>query len=380
MNIDTQTFNGYPNSATWCASLYLGNEIKAQNKAEELYRLNKLDSKAVQKIFRDFGLELDSWVEGEVNWNVIFDEMVEQFQENITVAYELAPAMPTDVLTVLSQCVCEGNVVKLPCQLPRDLYTKVAAILKDLGGPWNKKAGGHVFKENPYGLLDDIIVTGKVKKPEKYGYFPTPRALAEKVVRMANILPGMTVLEPEAGSADLADVVAEITDKEHIYCCELQSKNVEVLKEKGYRVEIGDFLSMNLSVKQFDRVVMNPPFERQADIMHVQHAWNYVKPGGRLTSIMSASVLFRQDRKATEFRNFVEQYEGEITENPEGSFKSSGTGVSTVTLVMDKPVDCSVAEFLQPSVTKSIIFEDSLPPVMVAEALKPSVEQLSLFG
>jgi len=159
----------------------------------------------------------------------------------------------------------------------------------------------------------------------------------------------MTVLEPEAGSADLADVVAEKTDKNLITCCELQDKNVVILRGKGYRVVPGDFLAMTLDFTQFDRVVMNPPFERQADIlhvMHVMHAWNFVKPKGRLTSIMSAGVLFRQDRLTTEFREFVELYGGKITENPEGSFKASGTGVRTVTLVIDKPVDHSIEEDL----------------------------------
>lgn len=108
------------------------------------------------------------------------------------------------------------------------------------------------------------------------------------------------------------------------------------------------------------------------------------KPGGRLTSIMSASALFRQDRKATEFRDFVELYSGEITENPEGSFKSSGTGVNTVTLVMDKPTYCTSSLEDYSIQNHEVLFETPPmiePPVLlVAAAIKPPTEQLSLFG
>ncbi|QOX80912.1 methyltransferase (plasmid) [Trichlorobacter lovleyi] len=243
--------------------------------------------------------------------------------------------VPNEMLAVLSQCLIDGNLLKLPCQLDRKLYTKIDALLKDLGGKWNRKAGGHVFEEDPSELIDNIIVTGRTTKPEKFGFFPTPKPLAMDVVDKANIRPGMRILEPSAGDAGLADIIKEKSDQ--IFCCELQEKNVALLKDKGYQVVQGDFLDLGIGYEAFDRVVMNPPFEKQADIKHVLHAWNFLKPGGRLVAIMSSSVNFRQDKRATEFREFVDQFEGEITANPDGSFKSSGTAVNTVTLVIDKP-------------------------------------------
>jgi len=116
---------------------------------------------------------------------------------------------------------------------------------------------------------------------------------------------------------------------------ELLADNAKVLRSKGYELmHEGDFFEVIPSEK-YDRVVMNPPFERQADIDHVLHAWKFVKPGGRLVSIMASSVAFRENRKTTEFRELLEQH-GSMEHNPAGSFLASGTGVNTVTIVMDK--------------------------------------------
>jgi SAM-dependent methyltransferase len=145
----------------------------------------------------------------------------------------------------------------------------------------------------------------------------------------------MTVYEPSAGSGNLCDEIAKYTDKANIFCNELQEKNVKTLVAKGYQVTTGDFMSM-IPCGSFDVVVMNPPFEKQQDIKHVMHACSFLKPGGRLVAIMSASFTFRSDKRSIEFREFVEQY-GSFHNNPEGSFKSSGTGVNTVTVIIDIP-------------------------------------------
>jgi 16S rRNA G1207 methylase RsmC len=98
-----------------------------------------------------------------------------------------------------------------------------------------------------------------------------------------------------------------------------------------YRVIGSDFLSIEPR-QDYDRVVMNPPFENQQDIDHVLHALEFLRPGGRLVSIMSAGVLFRQNKKTVEFREMID----EITALPEGSFKLSGTNVNTSMVVINK--------------------------------------------
>jgi hypothetical protein len=101
-------------------------------------------------------------------------------------------------------------------------------------------------------------------------------------------------------------------------------------------VEQGDFLEMIPG--NFDHVVMNPPFEKLADIDHIRHAWDFLKPGGTLVSVASASVAFNSTKKAQAFREFVDDC-GEIIPLPEGAFKQSDrpTNVNTVLVVLEKP-------------------------------------------
>jgi 16S rRNA G1207 methylase RsmC len=111
--------------------------------------------------------------------------------------------------------------------------------------------------------------------------------------------------------------------------------NAKYLREEGYQVEEADFMTVPQR-QDFDRVLMNPPFSKGQDVKHVTHALGFLKPGGRLVAIMGAGVTFRQDKRTTDFRELVQSMGGTIEPLPEGSFKSSGTMVNTVIVVIDK--------------------------------------------
>src|SRR3546814_10577644 len=97
---------------------------------------------------------------------------------------------------------------------------------------------------------------------------------------------------------------------------------MKVLQEKGFARKLyqGDFLSMTPAPldREYDRVIMNPPFERRADIRHVNHASTFLKPNGLLVSVMSAGLLYRQDGLTRDFRDLVRGRSGLIEELPEG--------------------------------------------------------------
>lgn len=328
----SRRYEAFTNSATWAAHLLLSNDSNSYKKLNNLFAKGELTTKAVKSQFLSLNEPLDEWVEGDINWVEIAFNLEESFKEQF--AFE---EIPLDTLTVLSRSVIENTTLRLPFQLERALYEKVNRVLVAMGGKWSKKLGGHVFNVDPTELLDSLLLTGKVSKQEKFGYVPTPEPLAESVVARAEIMAGMTVLEPEAGSANLADIVARFTSKENIVCYELQERNVQILKSKGYQVIQGDFLAFEPDLDfLFDRVAMNPPFERQQDIHHVQHAWRFLKPGGILVSIMSPGFTFRANKLSTDFRDFVAG-NGYLIENPAGSFKASGTSINTVTVVLYKP-------------------------------------------
>ena len=92
------------------------------------------------------------------------------------------------------------------------------------------------------------------------------------------------------------------------------------------------------SKKIYDRIVANPPFSYkghpQADIDHVNHMVNFLNPGGRIVSVMSSGIVFRQNKKSEAMREFIETH-GEIIPLPEKSFKESGTNVNTIIAVIN---------------------------------------------
>jgi SAM-dependent methyltransferase len=242
------------------------------------------------------------------------------------------------VLAVLSGATIQGNAVILTCgQLDRKLYQDVNKALEALGGKWNRKAGGHVFDCGPTEKLDNAILTGEVTPPSKNGYFPTPQPIVEKLIQFADIEPGQSVLEPSAGRGA---ITKELYHRgANVFACELLPDNRKALLEDGMpSIDLfaePDFMKLE-TMEFFDRVVMNPPFERQQDVDHVLKAYSMLKVGGVLVSVMSAGVKFREDRKAKGFRDFLESVGGDIIPLPEGSFKESGTNVNTCIVVMPK--------------------------------------------
>ena len=235
----------------------------------------------------------------------------------------------TQVLTVLSNSKAAGRLLTLPGQLDRKLYERTNKVLEAAGGKWDRGSKAHVFDRDAADAMEQIILTGAVTVPQDFGYFPTPPAVVATLLARAGIRPGMRCLEPEAGRGAIACELRKAGGIVDVI--ELLDANFDDLCKVGPWNEAlhGDFLEI-VPAREYDRVVMNPPFAKQADIKHVMHALQFVKPGGRLDAVMSAGVTFRDNRLGREFRELVDDHGGEIEELPEAAFKASGTMVRTV--------------------------------------------------
>ena len=167
------------------------------------------------------------------------------------------------------------------------------------------------------------------------GYFPTPDKIVNEMLQEADLAPGMTVLEPSAGKGNIADAIKNKYPGVKLDVIEYQTELRQILAAKGHKVVRGDFLNHD---ETYDRIIMNPPFEKFQDIDHVQHAYKLLKPGGRLVAIMSTAPFFRKDKKAADFRDWFETLRAEYQELPEGAFYSSErpTGVKTMLVTIDK--------------------------------------------
>lgn len=243
------------------------------------------------------------------------------------------------VLDALRQLRRDGDaVVGLP-QLDRTIYEQVDEVLQSLGGQWNRSRGGHVFAG-----VDMTAVETELRHinrdsawfcPADFGFFPTPDELVDHLLAMADVGPGMTVLEPSAGRGAIVKRLLELGCRVH--AIEAMRTNVPYLRKLDCKLNEGDFLEMRVDPEaRHDAVVMNPPFANHQDIAHVMRAMHWLKPGGRLVSVMSASVKYSNDRYAKMFRSFVADF-GELVDLPSGSFKASGTMVNTVAVILTKP-------------------------------------------
>lgn len=235
-----------------------------------------------------------------------------------------------DVLEVLSRAELDGQALRLIGQLDRTMYTKVNKVIEAAGGKWNRSAKAHIFDRPASDRVDEIILTGEVEVPkDEFNYFPSPPDVVARLIELADIEPGMTVLEPSAGSGAIAGACADAGAV--VDCCELMRENYMALCEnlKLRHVKPIDFLTLEPE-PHYDRVVMNPPFAKQQDIKHVLHALKFIKPCGLLVSVMASSVTFRDNKLTQDFRDLIRARGGDIEALPEGAFKQSGTMVRTV--------------------------------------------------
>lgn len=188
---------------------------------------------------------------------------------------------------------------------------------------------------------DDGALHEAKRTPAKYfGFFPTPQPLVDWAVDAAKLYrspdaPAITLLEPSAGTGNLARGAARAGAD--VTCVEIQHDYASGLALEGiyHKVWPHDFLSLSPDVLgQFDRVLMNPPFDRERDIDHVMHALKFLKSGGRLVAIMSAHTEFAETRKASAFRDHMGKLKGHFSDLPRNSFASVGTNVNTILLTV----------------------------------------------
>ncbi len=240
------------------------------------------------------------------------------------------------VMAVLSTARTEGNALFITSgQLDRKLYEATNRVLEAAGGKWNRKAKAHLFATDAADAIDQVLVSGEITRPQDFGYFPTPAPVVERLFELAELAPAHSALEPSAGTGAIAVPLQKSVGT--LDCVELLPNHAEMLRKAlaaPASVIETDFLGME-PAPRCDRIVMNPPFAKQADIRHVLHASRFLKRGGRLVSVMSAGVRFREDRAAKGFRNFLDERSGTLEVLPEGSFKASGTLVNTVIVTLE---------------------------------------------
>lgn len=172
-------------------------------------------------------------------------------------------------------------------------------------------------------------------------FYPTPAAVAAKLAE--HVRTGDRVLEPSAGEGAIA-AAALAAGAGRVDCVEVDPGRVAVLSVRFGRndrvaVRRANFLEL-VPDPVYDVVLMNPPFYGTHYMEHVRHAMQFLKPRGRLLAVLPATVEFGESRAHNEFRTWAARQgwgrEFRVSDLPDGSFKESGTNVSTCVLELQR--------------------------------------------
>ncbi len=224
-----------------------------------------------------------------------------------------------------------GTVVgKLTCgQLERNLYLAVNKGLEALGGKWNRKQEGHVFATDPRPQLQGLLDTGAVKVV-KDGYFPTPRAIGERMAILACLHPGMRVLEPSAGTGELAEAILTVEPRAALWVAEKDEQRQQVLRGRGFELLVhGEYDFLTSDVGTWPRIIQNPPFENGQDMEHIRRAHSCLSSAGILVSVISESPFFVDYTQHQAFRDWLRQLPHDVFDLPQDAFKESGSGAKS---------------------------------------------------
>lgn len=167
-------------------------------------------------------------------------------------------------------------------------------------------------------------------------FYPTPDSIACAMADRLGIQETDKILEPSAGSGALVNAVIKAGAKpDNITAIEINCE----LKNSLTHLNLGnlirdDFLSCNGNIGSFDKIIMNPPFKNGIDIKHVLHAFDHLKPGGKLVSLCASGP-----RQRIKFNELINMHGGEWRDLPAGSFKQQGTNVNVALVTIKKQID-----------------------------------------
>jgi predicted RNA methylase len=272
--------------------------------------------------------------------------------------------------------------------MPEDLARETIAALDTIGehhdgwqwrdtlaqlGRWRRigietDADLHAALTNYLGVRSAPELPDPVKQMERdlvgkqvgIDFFPTPPGLVARMLRSARIVAGDRVLEPSAGKGDIADAARAAGAS--VDAIEISDTLRKLLEAKGHHLVAQDFEDFT-PTEPYDTVIMNPPWSGNADVRHTRRAYDLVKPGGTVVSLIGMHSSFASDRVSREFRDWLEELGAEVEDQPREAFVSQWqrNGIPSRLVVLHKP---------QPAVSRET--PSGLPPQAVPPEAKVS--------
>ena len=154
-------------------------------------------------------------------------------------------------------------------------------------------------------------------------YYPTPGAVAQRLVADLHLPEGSRVLEPSCGCGRLMDAVRAEYPGVTLRGIEYDAGRAAQARAKGHSVQVANFLDVPPD-PTFDAVLMNPPFCGRHWRKHLDHAKRFLRNRDRqrgvVLCILPASAWYD---------GHLTKQEGRWSDLPVASFAESGTNVPT---------------------------------------------------
>ena len=196
-------------------------------------------------------------------------------------------------------------------------------------------------------------------------FFPTPKALAGRMIGKINWRHVNTILEPSAGKGDIVAALSECShtwksvlynqyDSDGIYkkidCIELDPNLQALLKGLGYRVVADDFLTFH-TYKKYDAIIMNPPFS-DGDAHLLKAIELQEQNGGQICCLLNADTIrIPYTRRRKELLQKLDQYGAQYEYVKNGFRHAERTSdVETVIIwltVPEPPAKSRIVDFLK---------------------------------
>ncbi len=297
----------------------------------ELTRLSELSEQASSELLRFVQKDMTGDEKMQINNpNEYYRLQKLKQQEPITTI------SMSELAESLKKCRIDGNVLHLPSKTDGELpnYGDVRTALLKAGAKY--KSNTFIFPNDAQPYIDRLTGGESVNIAKQFQFYPTPTSIAKELIALAEISNYTSILEPSAGQGAIIKAIHDICPSVVVDYCELMGINQTVLsKIKGVNFLCDDFLKLKSDIR-YDRIIANPPFQKNSDIDHIKLMFSILKKGGILVSIASKHWQLSNNKKETEFRQWLEDIGAEIIEIEKGAFKESGTMISSLIIVINK--------------------------------------------
>jgi diguanylate cyclase (GGDEF)-like protein len=234
---------------------------------------------------------------------------------------------------------------------PRDMYDALEVAINEY-----ILESGIVDFSNPEDTvkrLNDLndIIPRQVDRTEEqieFQQFSTPPAEAFIAVWASGVSKGMTVIEPSAGTGNIA-TMAHIAGAK-VVANEISPRRLGLLNMQGFETYSVDAEKLNNNLPQTimaDVVIMNPPFSAtggrtashntEVGASHVTHALLRVRDGGRLVAIVGRGMAHERPSFSAWWDKMEQKNDVRANIGIDGkAYAKYGTGFDNQILIIDK--------------------------------------------